>query len=86
MLDLLCSCSDNFTAIEHLGIIYAVSGGLYVLVLISAIYIQYVVAEANERAVYAPVVSNTALSLTYEGVYERWDRSRPVSRGRGGAR
>ena len=86
MLDLLCSCSDNFAAIEHLGIIYVVSGGLYVLVLVSAIYIQYVMAEANERFAYAPVVSNTPPSHLFEDVDECWHRSRDTQRGQGRVR
>jgi len=57
MLDLLCSCSENFAAIEHLGLISLVSGGLYVLVLLCAIYLQYAMFDANARCSYAHVAS-----------------------------
>jgi len=55
MLDLHCSCSDNFATIEHLSLISLVSGGLYVLMLFCAIYLQYAMFETNARCAYAPV-------------------------------
>jgi len=79
MLDLLCSCGDNFAAIEHLGLISAVSGGLYLLVLASAIYLQYVMVDANARCAYAPVAPHAPSPATafdadeHAGWPREWD-------------
>ena len=71
MLDMLCSCSERFTAVEHLDVICAVLAALYMVFLAGMMYLQYAVHVANLDCAYAFVPSSCppdSIYTAYPGV------------------